>query len=109
LPSALNGGTEDDILVSDSLALDSDDPAPELLAIRAERIVPLLDAIVAGEAQYHAGEQALDVMWRMRDGRALHLAVRLMPDAPPGHARDDVIWKSRPDDAWTVRWSVGHD
>ncbi len=36
----------------------------ELLAIRAERIVPLLDAIVAGEAQYHAGEQALDVMWR---------------------------------------------
>jgi maltooligosyltrehalose trehalohydrolase len=81
----------------------------ELLAVRAQRIVPILGAIVAGQARYHAGEQALDVMWRMRDQRTLHLAARLVPDAPLRVARGDVIWESRPGDAWTVRWSIGHD
>jgi len=81
----------------------------ELLAVRAQRIVPILGAIVAGQTRYHAGEQALDVMWRMRDQRTLHLAARLVPDAPLRVARGDVIWESRPGDAWTVRWSIGHD
>ena len=81
----------------------------ELLALRAQRIVPIVDGIVAGESRYHAGDKALDVVWRMRDERTLHLALRLVRDAPLRDARSDVIWRSRPDDAWTVRWTIGHD
>ena len=79
-----------------------------LLALRTQRIVPLLGEIVAGGARFRADAQSLDVTWPLRDARTLRLALRLSRglaiSGPPG----ETIYESAPDDAWYVRWMIGH-
>ena len=79
----------------------------ELLAIRAQRIVPLMTDIVAGKARYRADARSLDVTWPLRDGRTLRLAARLPPDLAIPPPRGDIVFES--DDAWAVRWTIDHD
>jgi malto-oligosyltrehalose trehalohydrolase len=77
----------------------------ELLAIRRRSVVPLIGQVVAGGARFRADAQSLDVAWPLRDGRRLHLALRL---APGGEAPAEAFYRSAPGDAWRVCWTIEH-
>jgi malto-oligosyltrehalose trehalohydrolase len=62
----------------------------ELLAMRRQRVVPLLPQIIAGSARFHADAQSLEVTWPLRNGDTLRLAMR------------------EDSDAWAVHWTIDH-
>jgi maltooligosyltrehalose trehalohydrolase len=85
----------------------------ELLRLRAERLVPLLNDIVEGAARYETDQSLLTVRWPLRNGKALVMQANLGDTARPVPTVGE-LWYStagRPGTqlaAWEVRVSLTH-
>lgn len=86
-----------------------------LIAVRRERVVPMLAGLTETCGQYAVvGPGVFTVTWKLRDGARLHLAANLSknPRDQVGSAPGDVIWQEGSAgsegrlEAWSVRWSV---
>ncbi|MCV3766740.1 malto-oligosyltrehalose trehalohydrolase [Rhizobium sp. TRM95796] len=96
---------------ADDLAGNSLDFYKTLLAIRREKVIPLLKQTLQ-TASYQTEATRLDVSWRY-DNAVLSLSVNLGADAVPAReeTRGDILWRSHRDTdglraPWSVIWTI---
>ncbi len=90
------------------------DRTRRLLAVRRDRVAPLVDAMGSHAGAYEImGREAVTVVWTAEDGRLLRLDANLKAEAQDGFgsASGEEIWREGEAAGtrlgpWAVRWSV---
>jgi maltooligosyltrehalose trehalohydrolase len=78
-----------------------------LLALRRDRIVPLIPFVVAGGGTYAVQDRLLQVQWPLRDGRQLSLRANFSASPRATSPAGDLIYALRKEDAATTgAWDV---